>query len=77
MVKDDYDPYDIFEFEESERMKELDNEKRKVDLSLPREGQGEEVQNLCDSSKGESSSPGDHGEQAPIKRKPGRPPKGR
>ena len=75
--KDDYDPYDYLAFEESERLKELDNEKGKVDLPLPREGQGQEVQNILVGSKSESSSPGDHGEQTPIKRKPGRPPKGR
>ena len=75
--KDDYDPYDYLAFEEAERLKELDNEKGKVDLPLPREQQGEEVQDILVSSKSESGSPSNHGEQAPIKRKPGRPPKGK
>jgi hypothetical protein len=76
-MKDDYQPWDIWEFEEAERLKELDNAKRKVDLSLPRSQQGQEVQNLCDSSKSEGGPSGDHGKQKEVKRKPGRPPKGK
>lgn len=74
-----YDPYDIFSFEEAERLKELDNALNKVRTKgngkheeAVREEAGE-IGILRQPEQKESRIE----QVAPIKRKPGRPPKGR
>jgi len=72
-MKDNYSGWDIWEREEAERLKEVANrEKGEKHLSLPREGQGEKVEDVQLSNEGEKSTQGNHGQPKEIRRRRGR-----